>query len=168
MGFKLLIILFVANSTPLLLSAFSPAAAGTRMDNGRKLLDGYPLLGKNKSLGGFLSGVTAGGLIGYLIGMQLAMSLLIALVSMLGDLFTSFIKRRLSLGAGETVYLFDHLFEGLFPLLLCKWAYGLSWPLLLTLLLSFIVLGHLGSMMREKLFRFAVKSRGILCIQCCF
>lgn len=149
---KILVILLVANTAPILFSALLPKVRRWPLDNGRRLADGRPLLGEHKTLWGFLSGIGAAGIFSLLMGLPLAMGLLIGLVSLLGDLLTSFLKRRLGLVEGETAHLFDHLLEGALPLLLCKHLFAISWSLVLVLLGLFIACGRLGSKIAQQLF----------------
>jgi len=99
--FKFWLILMVTNGTPMLAAALWPGLRRRPVDNGRRLADGQPLLGHHKTWGGLLSGILAGGLCGGLMGLSLPMSSLIAGTSMLGDLFTSFLKRRMGFKEGD-------------------------------------------------------------------
>jgi uncharacterized protein len=150
-AFKILLILLSANTAPILFGALFPKARRRPLDNGRRLADGRPLLGAHKTLWGLLSGIGAAGIIGFLLGVSLTMGLLIGLVSLLGDLLTSFLKRRLGLLEGETAHLFDHLLEGALPLLLCKPFFSISWALVLVILGLFITCGLLGSRILRQL-----------------
>jgi predicted MPP superfamily phosphohydrolase len=151
-AFKILVILIAANAAPLVSSRFCPKGRARPLDNGRKLADGNPILGENKTLWGLISGIGAAGLLSLLFGLPLIIGLLIASVSLLGDLLTSFIKRRLGLAEGESAYLLDHLLEGALPLLLCKGLFSISWSLSFTLLMLFIGCGLLGSMIAKRIF----------------
>jgi hypothetical protein len=148
---KILVILIVANTAPILSSALFPKARRWPLDNGRRLADGRPLLGEHKTLWGLLSGIGAAGIFGLLMGLSLTTGLLIGLASLLGDLLTSFLKRRLGLVEGETAHLFDHLLEGALPLILCKYLFATSWSLVLVLLGLFIACGLLGSKIAQRL-----------------
>jgi uncharacterized protein len=151
LAFKLWLILMVTNGAPLLMAALWPGLNRWPVDNGLRLTDGRPLLGNHKTCGGLVCGILAGGLLGKLLSLSLPMSLLIAGTSMLGDLFTSFLKRRMGFREGETLYLFDQFFEGAFPLLLCKWGYGVAWPTFMTTLLVFMAGSLLGSLVKNRL-----------------
>jgi uncharacterized protein len=152
-AFKILAMLIMANAAPLLLTGFLPKRSRRPLDNGRRLADGRRILGENKTLGGLLSGIGAAGALGLLIGFPLAMSLLIAGASHIGDLSTSFIKRRIGFTEGETAYLLDHLLEGALPLLLCKVLFSISWSLGLVLLILFVGCGLIGSMVAKLIFK---------------
>lgn len=151
-AFKILVILIVANAAPLLSAEFCPKGRRRPLDNGRKLADGNPMLGENKTLWGLLSGIGAGGILSLIFGLPLVIGFLIPGVSLLGDLLTSFIKRRFGLAEGETAYLLDHLLEGALPLLLCKGLFSISWSLSFTILMLFIGCGLLGSMVAKWIF----------------
>lgn len=151
-AFKILVILIVANAAPLLTASFCPKGRRQPLDGGRKLADGNPILGENKTLWGLLSGISAAGILSLLFGLPLVIGLLIASVSLLGDLLTSFVKRRLGLVEGGAAYFLDHLLEGALPLLLCKGLFSFSWSLSFALLMLFIGCGLLGSMVAKRIF----------------
>jgi predicted MPP superfamily phosphohydrolase len=148
---KILLIIILANGAPPVLAAFYPQACRRKVDGGRKLPGGRTLFGGHKSWGGLIGGIAAGSLCGYLIGISLVMSFSVAALSMLGDLFTSFLKRRIRIEEGESVYLFDQVFEGAFPLLLCKWVYALNWQLVIAWLLLFCAAAISGSWLGREL-----------------
>jgi predicted MPP superfamily phosphohydrolase len=152
LAFKILIILIVTNTAPILSARFRPERRRRPLDDGRILSDGRPVLGRNKTICGLLSGIGAAGVLSLLIGLPLAIGLLIASASLLGDLLTSFVKRRFGFTEGETVWLLDHLLEGALPLLLCKGLFSISWSLFFTILLLFIGCGQLGSKLVERIF----------------
>jgi predicted MPP superfamily phosphohydrolase len=149
---KLLVILLAANTAPILISAYFPKSRRWPLDRGRRLADGRPLLGAHKTLWGLFGGIGAAGIFGLLMGLPLTVGLMMGLASLLGDLLTSFLKRRLGLVAGESAHLFDYLLEGALPLLLCKYRFSISWSLVLVLLGFFIACGLLGSKMIQRLF----------------
>jgi len=83
------------------------------MDFGKKWSDGKYILGKNKTIRGFVSGVVGGTIAGILIAYispipyfnshssQMFASFLLALGTMVGDALGSFIKRRLNIHEGK-------------------------------------------------------------------
>jgi predicted MPP superfamily phosphohydrolase len=152
LAFKILLLLLVTNSAPLLAARLFPKMFCVPLDQGRRLTDGNPVLGDNKTVCGLLGGIAAAGALSLLISFPLAAGLLIAVVSLLGDLLTSFIKRRLGFAGGEEVYLLDHLLEGGLPLLLCKSLFSLSGSLSLALLMLFLVCGLLGTVVVDRIF----------------
>ena len=142
---KVLLLLLAVNSVPALLGRFYPGIGDDPLDRNRKFSDGRPFLGMHKTIRGFLSGILTGGILGYLMGLSLAVGLGVGLLSMIGDLVSSFIKRRLNLSEGTDVAILDQAFEGGFPLLLVHHAGPLSWQSAFGTLLMFIFIGWAGS-----------------------
>lgn len=135
---------------PLLLGRFFPKIAGGPLDNSHKLFDGYPVLGRHKTIGGFLCGVLTGGILGHLIGFSLILAMAVGFLSMLGDIFTSFIKRRLHLAEGTEVPVLDQVFESGAPLLLFHRVYSFSWQTSMAVFVMFLVISWVGSKLFTK------------------
>ncbi len=130
---------YVANAIPVLLGGGKP------LDFGITLPDGKRFLGKNKTIRGFLAGVSAGTLIGefmYIFSVlgknsglggdlsvthlfrlflspvnYVLLGFLMGLGAMIGDSFGSFIKRRLGYKSGDEVAILDQITFVLFALL---------------------------------------------------
>lgn len=108
---------FFANAIPVLLGG------GRAIDGGKKFIDGRPILGKSKTVRGFIAGTFTGMLICELfyllefIGVTLFIfpfhyavtGFLLGFGSMLGDSIGSFIKRRLKYKSSANVPLIDQL-----------------------------------------------------------
>ena len=92
---KILALLWAINLTPPLLSLLLKEHGQTPVDLGRRLKDGQPLFGPHKTIRGLLGGILAGGMIAKLMGFPLAIGLGCGALSMIGDLASSLIKRRL-------------------------------------------------------------------------
>lgn len=152
LALKILIILIATNAAPLISATLYARRRRRPLDNGRILGDGYRLLGENKTLVGLFSGIGAAGILCFIIGLPLASGLLISGASLLGDLLTSFIKRRLGLAEGETAFFLDHLLEGALPLWVCKGLFSISWPMVAALLVLFIGCGLFGAMVSKRIF----------------
>jgi CDP-archaeol synthase len=60
------------------------------------------------------------------LGLQFWLGLLVASTAMAGDLFSSFVKRRLQLASSSKVTGLDQIPESLFPLLACQSALSLT------------------------------------------
>lgn len=93
---------YFANAAPVVLGGGPP------LDGGEKWLDGKPFLGSHKTFRGCVVGIAAGLLIGTLQG-NLYAGLTQGFGAILGDLFSSFLKRRWGLEPGEGVPLLDQL-----------------------------------------------------------
>ena len=99
---------YVANAVPVLFGGDPP------LDFGKYFVDGERIFGVNKTVKGFLSGFVLGSaisLIEELILMKelILLGVLASFGSMLGDLFGSFIKRRLRISPGSSLLIVDQL-----------------------------------------------------------
>ncbi|MEJ2689490.1 MAG: CDP-archaeol synthase [Deltaproteobacteria bacterium] len=116
------------------------------IDGGLRLLDGEPLFGPHKTVRGILAA-----LLGSLIFIPFLATYswfdipLAALFVCLGDLTSSFIKRRLHRASGHESPLLDQIFEGLLPVLYLTVRSSLTIPQALLVLLLFIPLAFFGS-----------------------
>jgi len=77
------------------------------LDMGKKFLDGRRILGDGKTARGFVGGLIVGTIVGLLQGV--ARGFLLALGALLGDLASSFIKRRLGIERGGAAPGLDQL-----------------------------------------------------------
>jgi CDP-2,3-bis-(O-geranylgeranyl)-sn-glycerol synthase len=93
---------YFANATPVALGGGPP------LDGGEKWLDGKPFLGSHKTFRGCLVGILAGLIIGTMQG-TLIVGLVQGFGAILGDLISSFYKRRLDLAPGESFPFLDQL-----------------------------------------------------------
>lgn len=101
---------YFANAAPVLLGGGAP------LDMGRKFLDGRRVLGEGKTVRGFACGLVVGTIVGLLQGIArpplreyLLLGFLLALGALLGDLASSFIKRRLGIERGGAAPGLDQL-----------------------------------------------------------
>ena len=125
---SLVLLLVAVNGAPLLLRMlWKEAPLGTPLDGGRVLADGRPLWGASKTVRGALAMVAVGGILAPLLGISFRIGLLVGLQAMFGDLFSSFLKRRLGVPPGGMALGLDQVPEALFPLLACKFLLGLDW-----------------------------------------
>jgi CDP-diglyceride synthetase len=96
------------------------------LDAGVNFLDGRPLFGKSKTIRGVVSSlaVTAG--LAPLFASSVQVGALVAAFAMIGDLFSSFVKRRLGFPPSTRATGLDQIPESLFPLLICQKALSLT------------------------------------------
>ena len=93
---------YFANAAPVALGGGPP------LDGGGKWLDGKPFLGSHKTLRGSIVGIFAGLFVGALQGNIIA-GLLQGFGAILGDLLSSFLKRRWDVAPGESSPFLDQL-----------------------------------------------------------
>ncbi|WP_456405141.1 CDP-archaeol synthase [Thiolapillus sp.] len=123
----LLVLLLVANGAPLLMLLLFGRRLAIPLDGGAILADGRPLFGPSKTTRGVVVALLSTMLVAPLLGYSMDIGLLVGAVAMLGDLTSSFIKRRLGLKSGAMALGLDQIPESLFPLLACKPLLGIGW-----------------------------------------
>jgi len=118
---QLLLLLTAANGAPVIgKRIFGPRAAWP-LDGGASFLDGRPLFGKSKTLRGVVLAAAATTALAPAIGLDWTVGLGVALLAMLGDLASSFVKRRLALPPSSMALGLDQVPESLLPLAWVAW-----------------------------------------------
>ncbi len=112
-----LLLLWLVNFAPPLLAFLFDKRWAAPVDGGRLFWDGKPLFGPNKTIRGIVGAVATGAVAAPILGLPWFAGGAAAVLSMAGDLLSSFIKRRLNLASGSAVPLLDQLFEGAFPVI---------------------------------------------------
>lgn len=136
---KLLVLLIIANGVPILARDLLGEKWGFPLDGGLLFVDGQPLLGRSKTVRGIVCTLVLTGAAAPLLGLAVVQGCLLAALSMLGDLLSSFIKRRLKLRPSSMALGLDQLPESLLPLLVLKVPLGLTWlGILRTVVLFFV------------------------------
>jgi len=96
------------------------------VDCGLDFVDGRRLFGPRKTVLGLLSAATATTLMGLMLDVSWQIGLLIATGAMVGDLLSSFVKRRFGVAPHGVALGLDQLPEALLPLLLVKTQFALN------------------------------------------
>jgi hypothetical protein len=122
----LVFLLLIANGTPALLGLALGSRWNRPLDHHRQFTDKRPLLGPSKTLRGFIGALLVTALLAPLFKLSLLEGASFALLAMLGDLCSSFIKRRLGLASSRSVPLLDQLPESVLPLWGMQTALGSS------------------------------------------
>ena len=151
----LVVLLIVANGAPMVLSTLV-GHRGYPVDCGVMLKEGRGLFGPSKTWRGLAISILATGLIAWLMGLGAGFGAAFAAFAMLGDLSSSFTKRRLGLVAGDRALGLDQLPEGLLPAIPAWWMLDAPWWVLVLAALIFSVLNIWGSPM---LYRWGVRRR---------
>jgi CDP-2,3-bis-(O-geranylgeranyl)-sn-glycerol synthase len=123
---QLLFVLMVANGTPIIAKKFLGPVGAWPLDGGVAFLDGQPLFGPSKTLRGVLLSIVVTTVAAPIIGLSLSTGAMIAVGAMLGDLFSSFVKRRLGRVPSSRAIGLDQVPESLLPLLFCRTALDLT------------------------------------------
>jgi len=125
--FEALILLLVANGTPVLAWRFLGEHGAWPLDAHFIAADGKPLLGKSKTIRGILLSVLVTALTAEIFGLGWQLGMSVGGLSMAGDLFSSFTKRRLGMPSGSQAPGLDQIPEALLPLAVCATPLGLQW-----------------------------------------
>lgn len=117
---KLLLLLMLANGTPVMLKGILGDRLAHPLDGGLKLGDGRPLFGTSKTVRGILLSLLVTSAGAWVISLGWKIGLVVSAVAMAGDLCSSFLKRRIALAAGGRATGLDQIPESLFPLLVVR------------------------------------------------
>ncbi len=124
---KLIVLVAVANGAPVL----AKKALGTRfarpLDGGAIFRDGRPLFGPSKTIRGVAVSLLATPLAAVLLGLQWEAGALVAGGAIAGDLFSSFVKRRLGLASSSMAIGLDQIPELFLPLLASRMLLPVGW-----------------------------------------
>ncbi len=123
---QLLVLLTLANGTPVVINRFLGRRLSYPIDGGVRFVDGKPLLGSSKTIRGVLFSVLVTAAGASLAGLEWNVGAVLGSVAMAGDLFSSFLKRRMGLPAGSRATGLDQVPESLFPLLACRHTLSLT------------------------------------------
>jgi CDP-2,3-bis-(O-geranylgeranyl)-sn-glycerol synthase len=123
---RLLLLLAVANGSPILAKRVLGARWCLPLDGGLRFLDGRPLLGPSKTVRGVIVATVASALAAPLLGVPTGLGALVGAAAMTGDALSSFLKRRLGVAPSVRVMGLDQIPEALLPLLAVHRALDLS------------------------------------------
>src|SRR5262245_39184036 len=98
---QLLILLVVANGAAVVAKKLLRETLARPLDGGALFVDCRPVFGPTKTIRGVVVSVLATAICATLMGLGLRVGVLIATFAMAGDLFSSFVKRRLNLASSS-------------------------------------------------------------------
>ena len=151
-----LLLLLVVNGAPILARRLLGARGSFPIDAHRVAPDGRPWLGPSKTVRGLVAAMLAGSLCAPVLGYSAAVGAAFGLLAMVGDLLSSFIKRRLGIASSGMALGLDQIPEALLPLAALRSIFDLSWAAVLLEVLAFLVLELLLS---KLLFRLNLRKR---------
>ncbi len=123
---QLLTLLTLANGTPVVAKKILGSRFAWPLDGGIRFIDGEPLLGASKTIRGVLLATLVTSAAAPLVGLTVTVGAIVGSVAMVGDCFSSFLKRRLALRPSSRATGLDQIPEALFPLLACRSALSLT------------------------------------------
>ena len=113
---KLVLLLVIANGAPVIARVLFRQRFSQPLDRNLYFVDGRPLLGQTKTVRGIVSAMFITALMAPLFDLTPVQGALFAVLSMSGDVVSSFIKRRLGIASSRQAPLLDQLPETLLPL----------------------------------------------------
>ncbi|MGB7219611.1 MAG: CDP-archaeol synthase [Vicinamibacterales bacterium] len=116
----LLCLLAVANGTPVLAKRLAGDVLAYPIDRGFKWRDGQPLLGSSKTVRGLVLAILATAVCSPLLDLEWRTGAIVGGAAMAGDMFSSFVKRRMRLPASSRATGLDQIPESLLPLLVIR------------------------------------------------
>ena len=123
---QLMALLTLANGAPVVAKKILGGRFALPLDFGVAFFDGRPLFGPSKTFRGILVALLSATAGAPLMGLDPVIGLTVAGAAMAGDLFSSFVKRRLNLPPSSQALGLDQIPESLLPMLACRDALSLT------------------------------------------
>ncbi len=124
---KLLVLVGVANGTPLLAKKLLGERLARPLDGGEVFVDGLPLFGPSKTIRGIVLSLILTPIAAWLVGLAWPLGVAVAALAIAGDLVSSFVKRRMGLASSSMAIGLDQIPESLLPLLGARFFVPLGW-----------------------------------------
>lgn len=137
---QLLLLLIIANGAPILTRILLNNQWNAAIDFGAKMADGNPVLGASKTWRGILATLLITSIVALIFGYTAEVGILIAMGTISGDLFSSFVKRRLGMVPSSKAPLLDQIPESLISALMMMQIFDLSLLGILFLVFAFTVI----------------------------
>ena len=114
----LLLLIIIANGAPVLVRLLLKDHLDLAVDFGRNFADDNRIFGSSKTWRGVIAALLVTPIAASALGYSFETGGHIALFAVLGDLFSSFIKRRLGMAPSSKAFLLDQVPESLMPALI--------------------------------------------------
>jgi CDP-2,3-bis-(O-geranylgeranyl)-sn-glycerol synthase len=136
---QLLLLIIIANAAPILVRVLLKDRFKLAVDFGCKLPDQRRIFGSSKTWRGVSASLVATSAAAWTLGYQPDSGLLIAVYAVLGDLFSSFIKRRLDMEPSSKALFLDQVPESVFPAVMLREEFDLDPVAIIFLVLIFVI-----------------------------
>lgn len=123
---KVLLLLTMANGAPVIGKRILGDKMAFPIDSGLILRDGQPLFGNSKTIRGIVLALFATTILAPLVGLEFRSGAMLAALAMAGDLFSSFLKRRLKIPPSSMAIGLDQIPESLLPALVARFVLPLT------------------------------------------
>jgi CDP-2,3-bis-(O-geranylgeranyl)-sn-glycerol synthase len=152
----LLLLIIIANGAPIILRALMGKRLDSAIDCGFRLPDNKPVLGSSKTWRGVIGAIVFTSIGAVLLGYSVPIGTQIAIYAVLGDVLSSFIKRRLGMAPSSMAPLLDQVPESLLPALMLMDTFEMDYQSILILVCVFILIELLLSLI---FFRLGIRNR---------
>jgi hypothetical protein len=153
---KLVVLLTVANGAPVIATKLFGTLLNQALDRGAAFIDGRPILGNSKTLRGIVLSVMATTAFAPILGFEWIDGLIIASAAMVGDVSSSFLKRRLNLRPSSRATGIDQIPECLLPAIVVRSTLGLT----VFDVISVVTIFFVGEVLLSRLlFKWNVRNR---------
>ena len=146
----LILLMVTANGAPVVAGLLLGKRWDWPLDNNIRFTDQRPLLGTSKTLRGLIAAIVATAIVAVLLGMTWFEGASFGLLAMLGDLCSSFIKRRLGFPSSRSVPLLDQLPESILPVWMMQSVLGPTMTEMFAAVAAFFVIDLLLSRLLVK------------------
>jgi CDP-2,3-bis-(O-geranylgeranyl)-sn-glycerol synthase len=126
------------------------------LDFGSSFVDGRPIFGKSKTWRGVASALVFTAVAGAILGYTPIIGLLVAGYTVMGDLLSSFTKRRLGMAPSSMAPLIDQVPEALLPAVMLRHSFNLDAIAIMILVCVFVVVELILSFV---LFKLGIRNR---------
>ena len=137
---KILLLIVIANGAPILAKRIFNNRFTHPIDFGIRFVDHRPLLGPTKTYRGLLAAILATSVAALALSLPVYIGILIAAFAMLGDLISSFAKRRLGIASSDMALGIDQIPEALLPLLVVGSQYKLDGTQIMLAVVAFFAI----------------------------
>ena len=153
---QFLALLTLANGSPVIATRVLGDRLAFPVDGGLVLPDGAPLFGRSKTVRGIVLAVLVTAIGAPLVGIDWRIGAAAGAMAMLGDLFSSFLKRKPKMAPSSRATGLDQIPESLFPLVACSGPLALTYLEIATVVTIFLI----GEMVLSRiLFHLRIRDR---------
>ncbi|MCP5162552.1 MAG: CDP-archaeol synthase [Hahellaceae bacterium] len=136
---ELLLLLLACHGAPVVAARLFGSVAAWPVDAGMLAWDGRRWLGTSKTWRGLIASLLAAMALSYLYHWPVIFGVWFAVLAMLGDLFSSFVKRRLGKESSSRFTLLDQIPESALPLVYAWYSDGFSSVIILQVVVMFFL-----------------------------
>jgi len=137
---QLLLLIIIANGAPVLVRIIFGDYLNTPVDLGFTLSDNHPVFGSSKTWRGIFAALLMTSIAASLMNYPFVTGFLIASYAVIGDLSSSFIKRRFSMAPSSKAPILDQVPESLLPAFMMMRTFDLELSSVLWLSAVFLII----------------------------